>query len=76
MSNPFKMHKVIHKVADCDFCKEESGIERPAVTDAPTIFGPWADMCESHTSAYMRTGAEGLGYALDRTPEQLTLDIQ
>jgi len=37
----------VRKLPYCDFCKRE-GKDQPAKYDSPTIFGPWAYLCEHH----------------------------
>lgn len=35
----------VHKLPNCDFCKVNP---TPAAYDGKTIFGPWANMCDTH----------------------------
>ena len=43
------------QLPQCDFCEDE------AKYDARTLFGPWANMCESDFQQY-GVGKLGLGY--------------
>lgn len=41
--------------AFCDFCKQ-AGKSVDARVDGPTVYGPWAYMCESHERIYAQPG--------------------
>jgi len=43
---------VVAKIPDCDICCEGNGQRRrPAVYDARTVVGPWANLCQIHFDA-------------------------
>lgn len=56
-----KAHRAVYvtRIPDCDFCAKE-GKKVPAVYDAATTFGAWANMCENHFMVHARYGL-GLG---------------
>ena len=37
----------LYRIPNCDFCSEH-GLEILAVYDCPTVFGPWAYVCQGH----------------------------
>ena len=41
----------------CDICKKET-----AMYDAPTMYGPWANMCSDDFASHAGAGADSLGY--------------
>lgn len=41
----------------CDICKKET-----AMYDAPTMYGPWANMCADDFAGHAGAGADSLGY--------------
>ncbi len=48
---------VVAAIPDCDICKQ-NGRTEPALYDAKTWMGPWANMCQEH---FDRLGEGGLG---------------
>ena len=57
-----KGHEVeVSRLPDCDICKHEDnkpGV--PASYDGKTLFGPWANMCQTHFELH------GVGTGLGR----------
>ncbi|ALY10885.1 hypothetical protein WILDE_104 [Arthrobacter phage Wilde] len=51
----------VASLPDCDFCKHDDGVSKPAEYDAKTIYGPWANMCGAHF-VERGTGTLGTGY--------------
>lgn len=56
---PLGSMKKIQKEADCDFCLRQK-LVIPAICDAKTVFGPWANVCKDHLHyidmAYAKAG--------------------
>jgi hypothetical protein len=53
--------RFVDTVPPCDICKKDN---LPAVYDAPTNIGPWANMCSSCLESNGRTDAATLGTKL------------
>ena len=54
-------------IPTCDFCKE-----KPAKYDAPTVMGPWANMCEDCFPANSVSFAKEIGNELVQKNEPAT----
>jgi hypothetical protein len=54
----------MQKIPKCDFC------DQPAKYDAPTIGGPWANMCPVHYKKNGHPHSSGLGSILIQAPKQ------
>ena len=53
----------VPELPQCDFCKE-NGWNTPAHFDGKTVFGPWANMCDSHFRSYGTGLGLGIGQRL------------
>lgn len=52
---------VVEKLPDCDYCKHEDSIKRPARYDFRTTRGSWANGCIVHFERHRASEVLGVG---------------
>jgi hypothetical protein len=51
----------VERLPECDFCRAEEGVRRPARFDFRTRSGPWANGCQRHFEREAATQVLGTG---------------